>query len=704
MNKEPIALYIFRFVLGFAIFAMMSMLYWSSALLEVEMKHLNGDIEHIKNSLSVIEQEQKKTQLLTLQAIQESHRPSKASSETFESSKTINLPQSAFPNLLEEDPFYTTALPKLLGHGFKYEGVFHSAVVGKPDNLHPYSNWAQVAGWIAQCTVRVARNKFGKYETLCPDMAIKMEERKDEITGKVEYWIYLRDNVFWHPLKEEFFIEEMRLDSHFFQKHQVTAHDFKFNYDAVMNPYVQEAGAIAQRIYFSDIEEFRIVDDLTFVVRWKDIQVTMPDGTVKKEPKYAAKFVTGNMQPLAIFLYQYFPDGKKIVADDHDPNTYRTNSVWAQNFAQHWAKNIIPSCGPWIFDGMTDRQISFKRNPEHYFPLDVLAQGQDIEIKDSPDVIWQEFKTNKLDSYALRPDQLQEWETFKQSDIYRKQSLAGFAIERLDYLSRSYVYLGWNEAKPFFASKKIRQAMTMGIDRLRIINQNLNGLGIELTCPFLPGSSAYKSDLVPWPYDIFKARRLLEEEGWYDSDGDGIIDKLIDGVRVPFIFSLTYYVKNSTSKAICEYVATALSELNIKCNLNGVDIADLSAAFDDKSFDAILLGWSLGAPPEDPKQLWHSMGSKEKGSSNAIGFNNKEIDGIIDALEYETDKGKRIQLFHRFDEIIHDEAPYTFLYEPKTVFLYRRYLQNVFIPANRQDLVPGADVVEPEPSAFWLKR
>ena len=142
----------------------------------------------------------------------------------------------------------------------------------------------------------------------------------------------------------------------------------------------------------------------------------------------------------------------------------------------------------------------------------------------------------------------------------------------------------------------------------------------------------------------------------------------------------------------------------MKCDLNGVDIADLSAVFDDKGFDALCLGWALGTPPEDPRQLWHSAGAKEPGSSNAVGFANKEADEIIEQLTFESDENKRIALYHRFHEIIHEEQPYTFIYTPKVALLYREYVQNVFIPADRQDLIPGANVPEPNSSIFWIKK
>jgi peptide/nickel transport system substrate-binding protein len=228
-------------------------------------------------------------------------------------------------------------------------------------------------------------------------------------------------------------------------------------------------------------------------------------------------------------------------------------------------------------------------------------------------------------------------------------------------------------------------------------------MAVEISCPFAPTSKAYDPNLKPWPFDLLQARRLLAEEGWYDSDGDGILDKEIDGKRVPFRFRLTYYVKNEISKAIGEYIATALKELSITCDLQGVDIADLSSIFDDKSFEALMLAWSMGSPPEDPKQLWHSSEAKLKGSSNAIGFANKDADALIDALQYEADPMKRQQLYRRFDAIIHEEAPYTFLYAPKTTLLYRDRVQNVFIPTDRPDLIPDADIAQPSSSLYWLK-
>lgn len=698
MNKESLGLYVFRLLLIIAIFVLLSMLYWSSTLLENNVLSIKTDLKAIKSDLLALRNDFSKIKEDNSLKLQKNNDFKKVNGE--ESNTNSDLFKN---NLLKEDPFYEKTLPQLLGNSFSPSGTIHEAIYGKYHNLHPFNEWYQVNKWTQMCTISVAKNLFGKYETLSPFAAVSMELKKGKEGLENEYWVRLRDDLYWQPLQESFFPSSMQVSSNFFKKHKVTAKDFKFYLDAVMNPYVQMVGAVSARTSLADIEEIEIIDDLNFIIRWKVEKIKNQDGEIVEKIKYYARDISGGLQPLPCFLYQYFSDGSKIVEDDTDPNTYRTNSVWAQNFTEHWAKNVIVSCGPWIFDGRTEREVHFKRNTDFYSDLAALAQKYAFTLKESPDNIWQDFKNNQVSYCTIQPDQLLELKTFLQSKEYRAQEAQGDKIDRLDYFGRQYTYIGWNEAREYFASKKVRQALTMAIDRKRIIDINLNGMGMEITGPLYPFSASYNTNITPWPYDPLEAKRLLKEEGWIDSTGDGVVKKEINGEMISFQFKLTYYVKNQLGKNICEYVASALNEVGIKCDLNGVDVADLSASVEDRSFDAILLGWILSTPPENPRQLWYSTGANEKGSSNYIGFSNEEIDRIIDRLDFETDPEKRIALYFQFQEILHEEAPYVFLYLPKRILLYRDYLQNVFIPKDRQDLIPGANVAEPESSIYWIK-
>lgn len=645
---------IFWALLLIGLLILMGLVYWSSLLQEERLIEIKSKIDTLERKVSSIH----------------------TTAPTFVK-PTSQVAVNNKNNILKPDPYFEKTLPSKLPKDFKPNGDRKGATIGKPDSLHPFSAWAHIRTWYGLCVASIARDTFGFFEKPTPDLAVSIESIGTDLP---EYKITLRDNVYWQPLEASWFPSSIKLDPIFFEKKQVTAHDIKFFFDACMNPYVSEPGAVSLRNYIDDIKEVEVVDDLTLIVRWKT-------------KKYIALLNTLMLRPLPRHIYQYFPDGSKIV-ENEKPDTYRTSSLWALNFSNHWAKNIIVSCGAFAFDGMTERGIKFKRNPDHYFPLDALVDGYEIDFRNSNESIWKSFKEGSIDTYVVRPDQLYELEQFLSSTAYAEQH---FRVNQISYISRSYTYIGWNETNPLFQNKRVRQALTMSIDRDRIIRQNLNGMGIPIHGTFYPFSPSNDNSINPVPFDPIQAKKILAEEGWTDSDRDGILDK--DGK--PFKFNLSYYVMNSTTKSIVEYIQTALKEVGIEVNLNGLDLADISKQFDDKQFDSYVLAWALGSPPEDPRQLWHSSQADLKGSSNTIGFKNKEADQIIDELEIETDPAKRIELYHRFDRLLNDEQPYTFLYTPKEILLYRDFMKNVFIP---KDEIAGAQVGEPDLTVSWIEK
>lgn len=662
--------------------SILGLLYWSLNLQEADLKHLHQEVKALRSDIGSLGQKIQKIRFQPLET------------------ETLSLQQSPspYPNVLINDPYFSQILPAQLGENFQPQGILKHYMLGHPQNLHPFNGFRDVSEIISLCTVQVATLQFGKYETLCPHMATRLEVRPHPDRADLEeHWVFLRDNVYWQPLKSSLFPDSLKLAPHFFASHPVTAHDFKFFYDAVMNPYVSEAKAASLRTYFIDIADFRVVDDLTFVVTWKKHPLENTEGP---KAKYTALAITGGLQPLASFVYQYFTDGKKIVEEDQHPDTYKTHSIWAQNFTHHWANNYIVSCGPYFFNGMSEEGISLKRNPDYYNPFAALLEGIHYSFKENTDSVWQDFKTGKLDLCILSSSQVLELDKFLDSPEYKSQP----PIKQLDFVDLSFSYLGWNLAKPYFKSSKVRQAMTMAIDRQRILEQNLNNMGVVISGPFFCFSSSNNPGIEPLPFNPLEASRLLEAEGWIDMDGSGIRSKLVEGRKVPFRFTLCYYVKSILSKNIADYIVSALKEIGVECHLRGLDVADLSRQFEDKDFDAIFMAWKLGSPPDDPRQLWHSSGALEKGSSNAIGFQNPVIDTLIDKLSYEYNKTERVRLYHQFHQILHQEAPYTFLFTPKVRLLYRDYVKNLFIPLERQDLVPGADIPEPNIHHIWLNK
>lgn len=95
-------------------------------------------------------------------------------------------------------------------------------------------------------------------------------------------------------------------------------------------------------------------------------------------------------------------------------------------------------------------------------------------------------------------------------------------------LGLNYTYIGWNERNELFKDKKVRQALTHALDRQALVDQVLDGDGEIANIPESPLSWNYpdnKDKFKTFEYDPEKAKKLLKEAGWTDSDGDGILDK-----------------------------------------------------------------------------------------------------------------------------------------------------------------------------------
>ncbi len=199
MNKEPLALYIFRFVVGLGLLIFLLMLYWSSVLIEQQLTELRQDVSGLRDSL--------KTRTFVTTPAQ-----GQTTGLSLVQGKHID---PSLPNLLSTDLFYEKTLLDLLGAEFRPHGTRRTATVGKPNNLHPFSEFLQVSTWTGMCSVSAAQMHFGKYETLAPDMAIKIEERTNPETGHMEYWVHLRNGVFWQPLDPGFFSADVKLAPRF---------------------------------------------------------------------------------------------------------------------------------------------------------------------------------------------------------------------------------------------------------------------------------------------------------------------------------------------------------------------------------------------------------------------------------------------------------------------------------------------------------
>lgn len=235
------------------------------------------------------------------------------------------------------------------------------------------------------------------------------------------------------------------------------------------------------------------------------------------------------------------------------------------------------------------------------------------------------------------------------------------------YPSRNYSYIGWNLTKPLFQSKKVRHALTMAIDRQEIINALFFEFGEVCKGPVSPIIWAFNPELPAFPFDPSKAKQLLAEEGWKDTDGDGWLDK--NGQR--FEFSLKTNKGNQIREDIAVIVQDQLKKVGIKVNPTFLEWTIFSGDMNKKNFEASIAGWSVGLKME-MTTIFHSKSIPDK--FNFVSYANPEFDRLNDAAAMEMDREKAKAMWFKAQELIVDDQPYTFLYIPKQInFVHNRF-------------------------------
>jgi len=227
------------------------------------------------------------------------------------------------------------------------------------------------------------------------------------------------------------------------------------------------------------------------------------------------------------------------------------------------------------------------------------------------------------------------------------------------YLADAYTFLGFNLKRPPFDDVKVRRALAHAIDKEEIIKGVLYGLGLATTGPYKPGTRWYNPDVPKYAYDPAKARKLLAEAGFKDTNADGILEK--NGR--PFTFTITTNQGNPLREKTAQIIQQRLKYIGIDTKIRIVEWTVFLKEFvDPGNFDAVILGWTI-TPDPDAFDVWHSSSIGPR-KLNFVGFSNAEVDDLLDKARHTFDEKARKRYYDRFQVILAQEQPYVFLYAP----------------------------------------
>jgi peptide/nickel transport system substrate-binding protein len=234
-------------------------------------------------------------------------------------------------------------------------------------------------------------------------------------------------------------------------------------------------------------------------------------------------------------------------------------------------------------------------------------------------------------------------------------------------------YIGLNNKDPKLEDKRVRRAIAHLVNVDEIIEELFYGLGQRRIGPVSPTKSYYDESLQAIPFDVDKAKSLLTEAGWTDTNGNGIVDKEIDGETVEM--ELSFLTTNSSKFAnnLAQLLEVTFPQAGVKLALEKVEFTVLINTLRSREFELFAGAWAQDPIPNDFKQLWHTDSDTPTGS-NRVGFGNAKTDELIDNIRITLDEKEREGMYKEFQQIVYDEQPYVFLFAPQErIAIHKRF-------------------------------
>ena len=396
----------------------------------------------------------------------------------------------------------------------------------------------------------------------------------------------------------------------------VTADDVVFTYQTIVNPRV-DCRSLAS--YFEDCQGCEKVDDRTVRFVWK-------------RPYFkSVEFSALGIIPKHVYAFK----------DPNEFNDLNETRVATGPYRQEEWK--------------TGQHLILVRNENYWRQPPAFDRIQyRFILEEQPSV--QAIRAGELDELAVSP----EWWVKLRQD---PKVVAKFQWLRYSTPMNGYGYIGWNNARPLFADKRVRRAMTHLVWREQLLKYMRYDIGQVISGPFWPNGLQYDQSVKPLPFDREAARLLLKEAGWEDRNGDGWIE---NEKMERFAFELSYPGGNQEARDFIRVQREEFRRMGIDMSERAYNWAVFTVKLDNHDFDAVRLNWGGGGVESDPYQIWHSSSIADQGS-NFISFRNAEADRLMELARRTIDTGKRNALFHQFHRLIAEEQPYTFLWAPESL-------------------------------------
>ena len=271
-------------------------------------------------------------------------------------------------------------------------------------------------------------------------------------------------------------------------------------------------------------------------------------------------------------------------------------------------------------------------------------------------VIWRFFGSADEAARALLAGEVDVYDSMRPGDVQAATKVPDIKIAMS--AGSDYAFMTFNLKRPLFASRELRRALAMAVDRDAMVSNVFDSLafsGVGPTVRYFPTTS---SSLRQIPYDPTRAARILDSLGWRINSKTQVRTRNNQELRFKVI------LPSSSSNRI--RMGTLLQEqfrkIGVAIKLDQMEFTTFNSRLYEHDFDAALASWHLGTSPASIRMLWTSNASKNLGF-----YSNRTFDAQIDSAISTFAPAASQQSYQSAYQTAIDDAPAIWLYEPKLV-------------------------------------
>ncbi len=213
-----------------------------------------------------------------------------------------------------------------------------------------------------------------------------------------------------------------------------------------------------------------------------------------------------------------------------------------------------------------------------------------------------------------------------------------------------YTYLNFQTEFELFQNPNVRKAVSMLVPQDVIVESIYEGIDIPASSILLPNHFPFTPDIRQPTQDVDGALALLAQEGWTDSDGDGILDK--DGEKFSFVFKT--HVEDPNRVQTVEFLQTVFRQSGIEVEINIQPFNSLLTEILAGDYQLMLIGWLNLVDPD--RAMFNQLHSE--GTSNWGNYSNPDVDAALEAGRTALTLEARTEAYREAARIIADEVPY----------------------------------------------